>query len=90
MPHVTVNQELFGVLRKRLHTAVEQSVPTRGASSFLCECGAVDCQESINVPLHVYEGVRLDQHRRLVAPAHAQPDREEILQESRGYVIVRR
>jgi hypothetical protein len=81
---VARNLETF--LAAKAH--VELGLERRAKGRFLCECGAGTCAEVIAAPLHVYEGVRLDSRRFLVALGHGQPEAESILEETGGYVIV--
>jgi hypothetical protein len=54
----------------------------------LCECGRHDCSERLEVPLDVYDVVRGDAQRYLVAPGHESVDEEEIVAGTPTYVVV--
>jgi hypothetical protein len=69
---------------------VQLGLERRAKGRFLCECSAGRCEEVISAPLHVYEGVHLDPQRLLIAPGHARPDVDTILETTPGYLIVER
>jgi hypothetical protein len=87
---VANNEAVFRAARDwARHAPIDLSVPPRDTIGFVCECSAESCLQRLNVPLHVYEGVRLDRRRFLLAPGHARPNVEDVLVEARGYLIVR-
>ena len=55
-----------------------------------CECGSEHCDAFIKVPMDVYEAVRADDMRFIVAPGHELPDAEDVVEETSGYTIVRK
>jgi hypothetical protein len=54
----------------------------------LCECSRPDCSLRLEVPADVYDVVRSDGHRYLVAPGHEDPDAEEIVAGAPSYLVV--
>jgi hypothetical protein len=80
---VARNRATFLDGKERIRLSLER----RATGRFLCECGAGTCEEVIRAPLHVYEGVHLDPRRLLMAPGHARPDVDRILEATPGYLI---
>jgi hypothetical protein len=54
----------------------------------LCECGRSGCSARLEVPLDVYEAVRGESHRFLVAPGHEEPAEDEIVAGAPSYLVV--
>ena len=54
----------------------------------LCECGRDACAERLEVPTDVYEVVRREAHRFVVAPGHEEPGGEEIVAGAPSYLVV--
>jgi hypothetical protein len=54
----------------------------------LCECGAEGCAERVEVPRDVYEVVRSEGHRFLVAPGHEVPAHDEVVAGAPSYLVV--
>jgi hypothetical protein len=55
---------------------------------FVCECGAATCTEPVDVPLALYERVRSDPHQFIIAPGHACPNVERIVERAAGHEVV--
>lgn len=55
---------------------------------FLCECSNVDCALRLPLTLAVYEGVRREPTRFVVAPGHELPEIEDVLSRGEGYQVV--
>ena len=54
----------------------------------LCECGRPDCSARLEVPADVYEVVRREGHRFLVAPGHEEPEAEDVVAGAPHYLVV--
>jgi hypothetical protein len=54
----------------------------------LCECGREGCEERLEVPLDVYEVVRSEGQRYLVAPGHEEPGDEQVVAGTPGYLVI--
>jgi hypothetical protein len=55
--------------------------------AFVCECSDDRCTMRVQVPLAVYESVRAEPRRFLVAPGH-ESDVERVVEQDAGYSIV--
>ena len=56
----------------------------------VCECCNLACIESIAVLILTYERVRADATLFFVKPGHEEPTAEEVLEQARTYLIVRK
>ena len=54
----------------------------------LCECKRSDCDVRLEVPADVYDVVRSEGHRYLVAPGHEEPGDEEVVAGAPSYLVV--
>jgi hypothetical protein len=59
-------------------------------AEFMCECADSGCAERLEVPLEEYEDVRADATTFLLNPDHVEPDVEKIVDERRGYAVVKK
>ena len=55
----------------------------------LCECTRLECAQRVHVPTDVYEGVRIDGDRFVVAPEHEHGRIEHVVAEDASYRVVR-
>jgi hypothetical protein len=56
--------------------------------SFVCECGNRACADLVQMTFGEYERVRSDPHSFVVAPGHAMPEVEEVVQRSERFHVV--
>ena len=56
----------------------------------VCECGDIDCQQRLVVPLPAYEHVRSESVLFFVVPGHELPSTETVVEETSGYNVVRK
>ena len=61
---------------------------SRSNEILLCECGRPDCDARLEVPADVYDVVRSEGHRYLVAPGHEEPEAEEVVCGAPSYLVV--
>jgi len=54
----------------------------------LCECSRSECSARLEVPADVYEAVRSEGHRFVVAPGHEEPAAEDVVAGAPGYLVV--
>ena len=85
---VARNEALFREVNER----VEEVSGGRSTemTEFLCECGDVDCTESVALTDEEYDHVRSDPLLFAVLPGHEIPDVEGILQSNERFSIVRK
>ncbi len=58
------------------------------AKLFVCECGAKDCREALELTLSEYEVVRGHGSHFIVMPGHEQGDRERVVEQTERFVVV--
>ena len=56
----------------------------------VCECGDIECQQRIVVPVSAYEKVRSDGELFFVVPGHELPSTEDVVDETPRYYVVRK
>ena len=84
-----------GLRKRSLFREVNERIRDVGTSfgfepseyALLCECAAADCTERLPVPCSVYERVRLEEQRFLVASGHARPGEDVVWADSRWAVV---
>ena len=59
-----------------------------GLSTFTCECGRLGCSELIQLTRDEYEAVRAVPRRFAVAPGHALPEAEDVVEEDERFDVV--
>jgi hypothetical protein len=80
---------LFREVNERIREVNASLGPAPPASEILlCECGRSGCSARLEVPLDVYEAVRSESHRFLVAPGHEEPDAEDVVAGAPSYLVV--
>jgi hypothetical protein len=85
----TKNELLFREINEGIgevaeHSRVVQSSPV----VFVCECTQIDCTTALELTLEEYRGVRRETSHFLVAPGHANPERERVIEENPRYAVV--
>ena len=61
-----------------------------GLGRFVCECGDVNCTETIRLPLPIYKSIRSDDRRFVVVPGHNVPAMEDLVVERQNWAVVRK
>jgi hypothetical protein len=59
-------------------------------AEFMCECADPACAERLEVSLDHYAEVRADATTFLLNPDHVEPDVEEVVDERKGYAVVKK
>jgi len=78
-----INDEVEG-LNRRLSELTDDSF------DIVCECGLIECQERIRVPLADYERIRADSPLFFVVPGHEIPATEDVVEQHDAYFVVRK
>jgi hypothetical protein len=80
------------VLFRNVNEQIEEIAAPQGQDAhifeFVCECSNIDCTLRLPMTLAVYEEVRSDPTRFLVAPGHELPEIETVVARAKGYQIV--
>jgi 5-bromo-4-chloroindolyl phosphate hydrolysis protein len=53
-----------------------------------CECGSASCSEVLRVDRHVYEAVRANSERFLIAPGHEIDAVEDVVEQTETFTVV--
>ncbi len=61
-----------------------------GIRRFVCECGDPGCTDVLGLPLEIYQAVRSDPRRFLIAPGHDKPAVEDVVVRHQGWFVVRK
>ena len=61
-----------------------------GIRRFVCECGDPHCTDVLQLPLEIYQAVRADARRFIVAPEHEMPEIEDVIRRREGWYVVRK
>jgi hypothetical protein len=56
----------------------------------VCECGDLHCGRQLRIDIPAYERVRADSACFIVIPGHDDPTVEHIVEETKGYHVVRK
>ena len=81
-------ESLFRNVNERI---AESAQRTEGEdAAFVCECADADCTEKVEAPLGVYEDIRSDGTKFLLAPGHEDERVERVVEERLRYSVVRK
>jgi hypothetical protein len=87
---IAENESRFRDINERLQLDLRRLPVGDDPVGFICECGKLDCTQSVPLTLDEYEGVRQDPATFAVLPGHQIPDAEDVLYSSDRYLIVRK
>ena len=84
------NEALFREVNERVaevssHYEVETQT---GAVDFTCECGLVDCAETMMMTIAEYEGIRAPATHVGGGPQHVPPEIESVIERHPSYFVV--
>ncbi|MGH3060475.1 MAG: hypothetical protein ACRDOP_01385 [Gaiellaceae bacterium] len=84
------NEEVFRTANERLRAHVEGEVSPERPVPFLCECMDELCMKRIDMTLGDYRQVRASDDTFAVAPGHAAPRGEVVVEEQDAFHVVRK
>lgn len=67
---------------------LEERFGPDGHVTVLCECGTAGCTDRLEVPTQLFEEIRADMTRFIVASHHALADSDRIVAETSQYRVV--
>jgi hypothetical protein len=82
------NQSLFRAVNEKLKSAGSPFPEVTETNVLICECAALDCIETLELPVEQYEEVRAKPTHFFVLRDHVYPDVESVVAEHDGYVVV--
>jgi hypothetical protein len=80
----TILREVNERIRERNHAGPRQLTDRY---DLICECGGPACARRVAVPANVFDDLRQDERRFLVAPGHVLDD-QRVVASRHGYTIV--
>ena len=87
---IGMNEAVFRDVNERIQDVASSFNLTSEPLDLICECGDAACVDRISLTRDEYEKVRADAQLFAVATGHVAPDVEEIVEERRGYEVVRK
>ena len=86
---MTQKRPLFREVNERIRAVnVSFGPESRSNEIILCECSRSDCDVRLEVPADVYDTVRSEGHRYLVAPGHEASEAEDVVAGAPNYLVV--
>lgn len=87
---IGMNEAVFRDVNERIQDVATAFDLTTEPLDLICECGSAECVERIALTRDEYEDLRADAHLFAVAPGHVARDVEELVEERKGYDVVRK
>ncbi len=81
------NEALFREVNEQVRAVSGEFGEDASSVGFVCECSDDGCIEQLQVPLRVYETVRADSRRFLIAPGHESAV-EHVVDRHGAYLVV--
>ena len=86
---LATNEALFRDINEEIQTvAFRLGGDDEHVYEFLCECANAECDLRLPLSLDEYERVRANPVRFAVAPGHALPEIEDVIEQQAGYDVV--
>jgi hypothetical protein len=73
---------------RRVNEAIERGTRSTGAAVFVCECGHLGCNATVELSIAEYEEVRSGFERFLVVPGHEIGKIEDVVGRHSSYLVV--
>ena len=84
------NESRFREINERLRRDLRALPEDREPVDFVCECGRVECADSVKLSLEEYEAIRASSLDFFVVPGHQSPDVEDVVDINERYARVRK
>jgi len=85
MVRVAANEAVFRELNAQLAGLAQED-----EISCVCECGELDCVETLHMTRAAYVRLRSDRTTFAIRPGHAKPDVKDVVASYPGYEVVRK
>jgi hypothetical protein len=84
------NEALFREVNERVAEVATHYIETetRRAVDFTCECGRIECSETMMMTIAEYEAIRAHSTHFGVVPQHEQPEIESVIERHPSYFVV--
>jgi hypothetical protein len=73
---------------RRVNEAIEPAPGTARSAVFVCECGYLGCNATVEMTIAEYEAVRTDFDRFLVVPGHVAEEVDTIVERHAAHLVV--
>lgn len=73
---------------RRVNEAIERGDGDGNTAVFVCECGYVGCNTTVELTIDAYEEVRTDFDRFLVVPGHEIDEVDEVVERHPTHLVV--
>lgn len=87
---IAENEGRFRQINERLRSDLAALPDDAAPIGFVCECGRVDCAESVPLTLEEYESIRASSLDFFVVPGHQAPDVEDVVDFNERFARVRK
>jgi hypothetical protein len=87
---IGLNEAVFREVNERIRGLAGRFGLTTQPLDLVCECGDATCAERIVMTLGDYERIRADPALFAVVPGHEAEDVEAVVEESKGYAVIRK
>ena len=84
------NESRFREINERLRADLRSLPLDADPVDFICECGRVDCTQTVKLTLQEYESIRESSVDFFVVPGHQAPDVEDVIDFNDRYARVRK
>lgn len=84
------NESRFREINERLEADLRRLPLDDEPIDFICECGMVDCADTVPLTIAEYERVRQDSRTFAMVPGHQIEDAEDVLVETERYLVARK
>jgi hypothetical protein len=82
------NEALFREVNERVEAIAASHLDDDHVYEFFCECANTDCTVHVSATLAHYESVRKNPRHFLVAPEHALPEFETVVERSDSWWVI--
>ncbi len=86
---IGLNEALFREVNERVRELGEEEAD-RGVLTIVCECGAEDCIDELEIERSAYRQLRDDPALFAIARGHEAPDVEDVVEQNDAYDVVRK
>jgi hypothetical protein len=87
---IAQNEARFRTINERLRDDLRALPDDDELVPFICECGHLECTETVLVAPAEYEAVRSDPLQFVVVPGHEIADVEDVIERNDRYAVVRK
>lgn len=87
---IAENESRFRDINERLESDLRRLTADDEPVDFICECGRLECSDSVRLTISEYERVRQDASTFVVVAGHEIRDAEDVVFRCERYVVVQK